>query len=127
MEGPGGFYIDKQLSIYIADNSDNSIVKWLKESEQGIIVAGGYGIGSNLNQFDYPVAVFVDEQDSNTLYIADFGNSRVMQWLENATEGRTIIGTTGDDAGIQLNQFPSKKMPLRLSSYKNMLSGNIGL
>ncbi|CAF1170349.1 unnamed protein product, partial [Didymodactylos carnosus] len=91
---PGGFYIDKQLSIYIADNSDNSIVKWLKESEQGIIVAGGYGIGSNLNQFDYPVAVFVDEQDSNTLYIADFGNSRVMQWLENATEGRTIIGTT---------------------------------
>ncbi|CAF1060435.1 unnamed protein product, partial [Didymodactylos carnosus] len=74
----GGFYIDKQSSIYIGDNSDNSIVKWLKESKQGIIVAGGHDTGSNLNQFDYPIDVIVDEQDSNTLYIVDSFNSRVM-------------------------------------------------
>ncbi|CAF1170105.1 unnamed protein product, partial [Didymodactylos carnosus] len=102
---PVGFYVDQNLTVYIADKYNHRIVKWIKNSQQGILVAGGTGQGSLKNQLNYPGGVYVDETDGGTIYIADSYNQRIQQWLVNSTEGRTIAGSENGTAGMYLNQF----------------------
>jgi hypothetical protein len=54
-------------------------------SNTGVIVAGGNGSGSNLNQLSSPVRIFVDA--SGNLYIPDMGNNRIVKWAPGATAG----------------------------------------
>jgi len=48
-----------------------------------------------LNQLDVPWAIYVDESDNNTLYVADYDNHRVMKWLANAINGTIVAGGNG--------------------------------
>ncbi|CAF1349286.1 unnamed protein product, partial [Didymodactylos carnosus] len=89
---PFGFYVDRNLTIYIADRGNDRIVKWLKNANEGIVIAGDNGKGSNPDQLFAPTDVYVDETDDDTIYIADSNNNRIQQWLSNATDGRTIAG-----------------------------------
>ncbi|CAF1639663.1 unnamed protein product [Adineta ricciae] len=73
-------------------------IKWEKE---GITVAGGYGIGSELNQLNYPWGIFVDK--SNSIFIADCLNHRVMKW--NLKENRSEIVAGGNGQGSKIDQF----------------------
>ncbi|CAF1539316.1 unnamed protein product, partial [Didymodactylos carnosus] len=102
---PLGFYIDRNLTVYIADTGNHRIVKWIKNSQQGILVAGGNGAGSLKNQLDGPHGVYIDETDGGTIYIADTNNNRIQQWLVNATEGRTIAGDVNGTIGMRLDQL----------------------
>ncbi|CAF1287757.1 unnamed protein product [Didymodactylos carnosus] len=100
-------YIDKNLTIYIADTYNNRIVKWIKNSDYGILVAGGNGAGSLKNQLYWPSGVYVHETDGGTIYIADSKNERIQQWLINSTEGRTIAGSESGISGLRLDQLSS--------------------
>ena len=42
--------MDSDKNIYIADASNNRVVKWAPGSTEGVIVAGGNGGGNDLNQ-----------------------------------------------------------------------------
>jgi hypothetical protein len=53
-------------------------------------VAGGNGEGNNLNQFNHPSYIFVDEDHS--VYVSDLMNHRVMKWMEGAEEGIVVAG-----------------------------------
>ncbi|CAF4397993.1 unnamed protein product, partial [Rotaria magnacalcarata] len=66
-----------------------------------IIVAGGQGQGNGLTQLSYPRGVVVDQL--GTVYVADFGNTRIMRWPKGATQGSVIVG--GHGGGGQSNQL----------------------
>jgi sugar lactone lactonase YvrE len=53
-------------------------------------VAGGNGSGHELNQFCNPHGLCVD--DEQTIYIADYGNNRIMAWKNGATSGQIVAG-----------------------------------
>ncbi|CAF4290208.1 unnamed protein product [Rotaria socialis] len=72
-------------SAYIKFNS-----LWKKN---GITVAGGNGAGSSINQLDGAHGLFID--DDQTLYIADYGNHRIVEWKAGATCGRVVAGGNG--------------------------------
>ncbi|CAF0868125.1 unnamed protein product [Adineta steineri] len=74
---PGGIFIDHKKNIFIADNPNNRTVEWKYDAKEGEIIAGGSGQGSQLNG---PTDVIVDQQ-THSIIIADFGNRRVIQWL----------------------------------------------
>ncbi|CAF4629799.1 unnamed protein product, partial [Rotaria socialis] len=57
---------------------------------------------SALTQLKYPNGIFVDTL--GTLYVADFGNHRVMRWTQgDKKQGTVVVG--GNDEGAGANQF----------------------
>jgi hypothetical protein len=80
-------------------------------------VAGGNGRGSHLAQFDASGFLFVD--DSQSIYVPDENNQRVMKWCKGARVGVIVAG--GNDKGDKFNQlsnpndllFNNKGRPLR--------------
>ncbi|CAF1427168.1 unnamed protein product [Rotaria magnacalcarata] len=61
--------------------------KW---APNGVVVAGGHGNGSDLNQLYAPRGVFVD--DDQNVYVIDLCNNRIVAWVPDATEGLQVIG-----------------------------------
>ncbi|CAF4396085.1 unnamed protein product, partial [Rotaria magnacalcarata] len=76
-------------------------MKWMKGKKEGIIVAGGQGEGNGLTQLSNPQGVAVDQLGA--VYVADFGNARIMRWPKGATQGSVIVG--GNGRGGQSNQL----------------------
>jgi sugar lactone lactonase YvrE len=66
----------------------------------GVIVAGGRGIGADLNQLSYPRGAFVD--DTGAIYITD-DNLRVVKWERAASSGLMVAGFGG--RGSNNDQF----------------------
>ncbi|CAF4408042.1 unnamed protein product, partial [Adineta steineri] len=80
-----GFETTSAFSSLVSGNS-----KW---SNHSITVAGSRDSGDKLNQLLHPIGLYVDDDD--TLYIADTGNNRVMEWKSGATVGRVVAGGNG--------------------------------
>ena len=93
VNGPTGVTVDAGGNLYVADFSNNRILKFPPGSTGatlGVVVAGGNGAGSNPNQFSYCQDVYVD--GSGDLFISDVGNQRIQEWLPGATQGITVAG-----------------------------------
>lgn len=88
------FYFVEQ---YIIPNIDPT-QEWI---QQGITVAGGNGRGSELNQLNGSVAMYIDDDD--TLYIADAENHRILEWKKGESSGQIVAGGNGD--GNETDQF----------------------
>ena len=76
-------------------------MKWVMGGKDGIVVAGGQGYGKDLTQLSYPHGVRVDV--TGNVYVADWGNNRVMRWCHGATQGTVVVG--GNGSGNGANQF----------------------
>ncbi|CAF1578568.1 unnamed protein product, partial [Rotaria magnacalcarata] len=65
-------------------------MKWVEGAKEGVVVAGGQGAGNALTQLSHPFGLFVDTL--GTLYVADWGNHRVMRWTQGAKQATVIAG-----------------------------------
>ncbi|CAF1130833.1 unnamed protein product [Adineta steineri] len=82
---PWGIFIDNDKSIYIADSSNDRIVKWKLNSNEGQIIADG------LND---PRDIIFDKEH-NSFIIADYRNKRVIRYFDqNQTNPQIIISHT---------------------------------
>ena len=73
-------------------------------NQTGITVAGNANgtAGSNLSLLNYPVSIFVD--NNNTLYVCDRDNNRIIKYYANATSGIVVAGNlTVGGSSSQLN------------------------
>ncbi|CAF1518910.1 unnamed protein product [Adineta steineri] len=77
----------------------NENTKW---KQSAITVAGGNGQGNQLNQLSRPLGIYVDD-DSESIYIADIGNDRVVRWKFGEGIGEIVADEKGQDSNI--NQF----------------------
>ena len=78
--------------IFILTQLDINInSKWIQD---GITVAGGHGTGNGFNQLSDPAGVFID--DDQTIYVADRGNHRIVEWKSGATNGQVVAGGNGE-------------------------------
>ncbi|WP_415830964.1 FG-GAP-like repeat-containing protein, partial [Flavobacterium weaverense] len=91
---PTSIFVDLEGSIYIVDQNNNRIQKWLKNATAGTTVAGGNGQGSAANQLQSPQGLFVDL--SGNVFIADSGNRRIQKWDKGASTGVTIVSSPVD-------------------------------
>ena len=99
-----GLTMDENGSLYIVDNGKHEVRRYRRGGEsQGTVVAGGNGKGNRLDQLSYPQYVFVDRDHS--VYVSDWGNNRVMKWMEGAKEGIVVAG--GQEGGNSLRQLSS--------------------
>ncbi|CAF0922414.1 unnamed protein product [Adineta steineri] len=94
--------MDKYGFLYVSDYMKNEVRRWkIGKYNEGIVVAGGNGQGSQLNQLFSPTFIFVDEDQS--VYVTDRDNHRVMKWKKDAKEGIVVAG--GNERGGNLNQL----------------------
>ncbi|CAF1575360.1 unnamed protein product [Adineta ricciae] len=94
--------MDKFGFVYVSDYEKHEVRRWkIGETGKETLVAGGNGKGDQLDQFNGPSFLFVDDEQS--LYVSDRGNHRVMKWRKDAQEGIVVVGGNGN--GKNLNQL----------------------
>ncbi len=98
---------DNSGNLYVVDGVSNSVVKIAAGSSTGIIVAGGNGKGSALNQFASPQSVAVDAEGN--LYVSDALMNRVTKWTPGSTEGITVAGSNTGAYGSAANLLSAPK------------------
>ncbi|CAF1363288.1 unnamed protein product [Adineta steineri] len=98
-----GLAMNKHRFLYVSDYKKNEVRRWKMGdyNNEGIVVAGGNGQGNQLNQFNHPTFLFVD--DNQSVYVSDQNNHRVMKWRKNAKEGTVVAG--GNGQGENFNQL----------------------
>ncbi|CAF3980953.1 unnamed protein product, partial [Adineta steineri] len=100
-----GLAIDKHGFLYVSDYTNNEVRRWkMGEYNDGIVVAGGNSEGDQLNQFNSPTFIFVDEDQS--VYVVDWMNHRVMKWRKDAKEGTIVAGGNGQGENLNQLQLP---------------------
>ncbi|CAF1105651.1 unnamed protein product [Adineta steineri] len=82
---PSGIFIDKKKNVFIADYFNHRIVEWKYNAKEGQIIAGGNGKGNRIDQLNHPTDVVVNHQN-HSIIIADRGNRRVIQWLNQTQQ-----------------------------------------
>lgn len=81
--------------LYIVGSGNHRIQRiTLNKLLNATTVAGGNGFGANLNQLNYPQGIYFSEK-TNSLYIADQNNHRIVRWNIGATSGLIIAGVSG--------------------------------
>ncbi|HLZ86569.1 MAG TPA: gliding motility-associated C-terminal domain-containing protein, partial [Puia sp.] len=84
---------DAAGNLFVAAEDSNNVIKWAPGASTGVVVAGGNGRGAAGDQFNSPLDIKVDGDD--TLYIADTENNRVQKWGPGATAGVTVVDGSG--------------------------------
>jgi sugar lactone lactonase YvrE len=98
---PSGIAVDATGNIYIADQFNHRVQKWIPGAKQGITVAGGRGQGNASDQLDYPMGVAIDKEGN--LYVSDAANQRIQKFSPSNPYGITVAG--GNGRGPKANQF----------------------
>ncbi len=98
-----GLTMNENGSLYVIDDGKHEERRQQRGESQGTVVAGdnGNGNGNRLDQLSNPQYVFVDRDHS--VYVSEYGNNRVMKWMEGAKEGFVVAG--GQDEGNSLRQL----------------------
>lgn len=88
--GPHGVAVNNANGdLYVSDTQNSRVMKWTPGSTFGVVVAGGNGVGSNLNQLATPVGIYLDA--SKNLYVLESGNHRITKWAPGATSGVNVL------------------------------------
>ncbi|CAF1104248.1 unnamed protein product [Adineta steineri] len=82
---PHRIFIDKNKNIFITDTENQRIVEWKHNAKEGQIIAGGNKQGYRMDQLNRPTDVIVDQQN-HSIIIADWGNRRVIQWMNQSQQ-----------------------------------------
>jgi len=102
LNDPTNIVVDSFGNLFITDQSNNRIQKWMPGVDSGITVAGGNGPGNKANQLHWPADVFLD--GSNNIFICDGApNNRIQKWATGADSGITVAGGNGN--GSKANQL----------------------
>ncbi|CAF1209747.1 unnamed protein product [Adineta ricciae] len=114
LKNPSCIHIDSSNGIYISDSGNNRVQYWGNNMLTGITVAGNSaGMSDSTNDtFNDPVGLTRNET-TGTLYIADFGNNRVMSYLLNASSGTLAAGTGTFGTGPTRDRRDERFVPSR--------------
>ena len=99
-----GLAIDHQRYLYVCDTEKDEVRRYTIGNKNGIVVAGGNGPGSQLNQLNYPTYLFVDEEQA--VYVSDNNNHRVMKWNKGANQGIVVAGGRGQGSALTQLFYP---------------------
>ena len=93
LNNPNYVYVDSSQNVYVADASNNRVMRWTNGASSGSIVAGNGTFGSSLNQLSSVYGVWVDS--SSNVFVAETNNNRVTKWALGALAGVVVAGITG--------------------------------
>lgn len=90
-------------------------MKWAADAIEGVVIAGGNGVGNRTDQFDTPGGIILDK--NGTLYVVDELNHRILCIPSGAQSSSVIAG--GHGQGNAPNQL-SGPIYLALDEERNL-------
>eukprot|EP00439_Symbiodinium_sp_Y106_P071285 s175_g12.t1 len=96
---PEAVFTTTDSFVYVADTGQHRVVKYPLAGGSGVVVAGGNGIGTALDQTSSPSAIYVDDSEQvggvpiRNIYIVDTDNHRVAKVRES--DGSTSVAAGG--------------------------------
>ncbi|CAF4152496.1 unnamed protein product [Rotaria sordida] len=99
-----------------ADTENHRIQLWTKESSQITTIFGKDGKGSGNNQLNRPMSVTMD--NDVTIYIADYGNDRIVSFNINNSQAYTYL-TKQDNQ--ERNQYVITPISIVYDSYTHTI------
>lgn len=99
-----GLAMDYYGNLYVANVEKSEVRRWKIGDQTGILVAGGNGVGNQLNQLNVARYIFVDEEQS--VYVSDNHNHRIMKWPKYAREGIIVAGGSDHGSKETLLHYP---------------------
>jgi sugar lactone lactonase YvrE len=93
---PCGIYLDvPSNSLYIANNNDHNIVRWVVNASSWTLIAGNANgqSGPTSTMLNSPTDVTLDYMGN--VYVTDNGNDRIQFFLSGEFTGTTIAGILG--------------------------------
>ena len=117
---PGSVFTDDKGTVYVSDQLNHRVQKWVKGATAGITIAGGKGAGNKANQLNNPTGIYVD--GNGVLYVADTDNDRVQKWAPGDTAGITVAG--GNGRGDKPNQL-SNPAGIYVDAYNNLFIADV--
>ncbi|CAF0783626.1 unnamed protein product [Adineta steineri] len=110
--------LTSKSDVYEDSDSGNSrVLFWPRNAISGTLIAGNNTAGSS-NYALYNAYGISRDSSSDTLYVADFGNNRIMSYLSNATFGTVVAG--GNGGGTNYTQLDGP-----ISVYFDALSNSL--
>jgi hypothetical protein len=100
LNDPIAVFIDATGNLYVADQHNHRVQKFPAGSSSGtnaVTVAGGNGLGSAANQFQYANDMVVDA--AGNLYVQDYMNSRTQKFPPGSTSSTNGV-TVSTGAGL---------------------------
>lgn len=88
LNNPTYICVDSEGSLFISDTGNDRVMQWKKGANAGIIIAGHGGYGNQVHQLNGPVGIVLHTK-SNSIFICDENNRRVMRW---SLQNRTTVG-----------------------------------
>jgi DNA-binding beta-propeller fold protein YncE len=85
-------------TLYITDQSNHRVMQYLSGASSGTVVAGGNGAGTNNNQLNLPVGIYLDVS-SNSLFIANAGANNIVRWVIGASTWTLVAGSVSGSNG----------------------------
>lgn len=82
------------------DQYNHRVIRYYPGENEGVVIAGGLGPGSDLTQLNNPRGLTIDPPTSD-LFIADTENHRVLRWEWNAQSGEVVCGGNGRGSDLQ--------------------------
>ncbi|CAF0929098.1 unnamed protein product [Adineta steineri] len=111
---PEGIFINSLTDdLYVAVYSTSSVVMIAKNSTVSVVVAGGNGGGNGLNQLYHSNSVYFDYLYTNSLYVTDTDNNRVLKFPSGSTSltnGTIVAGSSSSGSGS--NQLSNPRASL---------------
>ena len=99
-----GLAMDHQRFLYVSDTEQDEVRRYTIGDNNAIVVAGGNGEGSQLNQLNHPTYLFVGEKPA--VYVSDNENHRVMKWNKGASQGIVVAGGRGEGSALTQLCYP---------------------
>lgn len=81
-------------NLYVADQQNHRIQKFLFGTSIGTTVAGNGKFGNSTSDLSFPSRILLDSNEN--LYIADTLNHRIQFWHKNGYNATTLAGVTGE-------------------------------
>mgnify|MGYP002423909750 CR=1 FL=1 len=105
LDRPFDVALDSSNTLYIADQQNHRIQKWLMGASNGITIAGQSSgtLGATLSDFNQPSGIVRDSSDN--IYVTDTSNNRVQFWSNGASSGTTIADISGKSYVLCILQF----------------------
>jgi sugar lactone lactonase YvrE len=83
LNSPTDVCVDATGFIYVSDRYNHRVIKFPPNSTSathGMVVAGGNGAGSAMNQLNDPLGIFLDANAN--LYVTDHQNNRIQKYVQ---------------------------------------------
>lgn len=124
LTNPRGVALDPSTgTLYISDNGNHRIMRYLSGAASGTVVAGGVGQGTSSTQLSDPRGLYLDSS-TNSLIIANTGAHNIIRWTLNASNWVLLAGTTAANGATSLKL--TNPSDVVLDSMGNMYVADLG-